>query len=77
MASFRPKKIEPFAIEAKLNRLFGAKVYDIVFFGLEVLEVVDDELRAWPPSEHYAAVVDLQYSEKVTRIALRAIHPPE
>ena len=31
-----------------------------VLLGFEVLEVVDDELRAWSPSEHFAAVIDLR-----------------
>ncbi len=35
-----------------------------VLLGFEVLEVVDDELRAWSPSEHFAAVIDLRYSAK-------------
>jgi hypothetical protein len=47
MTSFRPTELEQLAIEAKLNRFFGAKVYDRLFLGFEVLEVVGDELRAW------------------------------
>ena len=76
MTSFRPTKIEQFAIEAKLNRFFGARVYDGVFLGFEVLEVVDDELRAWSPSEHYAAVIDLQHSAKVAWIAQSVFNRP-
>ena len=62
MTSFRPTKIEQFAFEAKLNRFFGANVYDRMFLGFEIVEVVDDEIRAWSPSEHCAAVIDLHYS---------------
>jgi hypothetical protein len=69
MNSFRPTRIEQLAIEAKLNLVFGAKAYDRLFLGFEVLEVVDDELRAWAPSEHRAAVIDVQYSGKVAWIA--------
>jgi hypothetical protein len=69
MTSFRPTKIQQFAIEARLNRFLGAKVYDRVFLGFEVVEVVGDELRAWSPSEHWAAVIDLHYSAKVAWIA--------
>jgi hypothetical protein len=50
MTSFRPTKIEQLAIEAKLNLIFGAKVYDSLFLGFEVMEVAKDELRAWAPS---------------------------
>jgi hypothetical protein len=76
MTSFRPTKLEQLAIEAKLNRFFGAKVYDRVFLGFEVLEVVNDELRAWSPSEHCAAVIDLQYSAKVAWVAQIVFNRP-
>jgi hypothetical protein len=76
MTSFRPTKVEQFAIEAKLNHFFGATVYDRVFLGFEVLEVVDDELRAWSPSEHFAAVIDLRYSAKVAWIAQSVFNRP-
>jgi len=76
MTSFRPTKIEQFAIEAKLNFLFGAKVYDRVFLGFEVLEVVDGELRAWSPSEHCAAVIDIQYSAELAWVAQTVFNRP-
>jgi hypothetical protein len=76
MTSFRPTKIEQLAIDAKLNCIFGAKVYDRVFLGFEVLEVVNDELRAWAPSEHQAAVIDVRYSGKVAWIAQTVLNRP-
>ncbi len=54
MISFRPTKIEQYAIEAKLNLMFGANVYDRIFLGFEVLEIVDGELRGWAPTEYGA-----------------------
>ena len=76
MTSFCPTRIQQFALEAKLNRFFGENVYDRVFLGFEVVEVVDDELRAWSPSEHCAAVIDLQYSAKVAWIAQTVFNSP-
>jgi hypothetical protein len=76
MSSFRPTQIEQLAIEAKLNFIFGAKVYDRIFLGFEVLEVVKDELRAWSPSEHCAAVIDVQHSGKVAWIAQTVFNRP-
>jgi hypothetical protein len=76
MTSFRPTEIEQLAIEAKLNLMFGAKVYDRLFLGFEVLEVVDDELRAWAPSEYRAAVIDVRYSGKVAWIAQTVFNRP-
>jgi hypothetical protein len=76
MTSFRPTLIDQLAIEAKLNLIFGAKVYDRFFLGFEVLEVVDDELRAWAPSEHRAAVIDVRYCDKVAWIAQTVFNRP-
>jgi hypothetical protein len=47
-----------------------------VFLGFEVLEVADDELRTWSPSEHNAAVIDLQYSAKFAWIAQSVFNRP-
>ena len=76
MASFRPNEIEQLAVEAKLNFIFGAQVYDSVFLGFEILEVVKDELRAWSPSEYCAAVIEVQHSGKVARIAQSVFNRP-
>ena len=76
MTSFRPTKIEQLAIEAKLNLIFGAKVYDSLFLGFEVMEVAKDELRAWAPSEHRAAVIEVRYSGTVAWIAQTVFNRP-
>ena len=76
MTSFRPTKIEQFAFEAKLNRFFGADVYDRVFLGFEIVEVVDDELRGWSPSEHCAAIIDTRYAAKVAWVAQSVFDRP-
>ena len=61
-ASFRPNETQQLAVEAKLNRIFGAQVYDGVFLSFEVLEIGTDELRAWSPSEYCAPVIEVQHS---------------
>src|SRR6202171_366531 len=76
MTSFRPTKIQQFAIEAKLNLMFGANVYDRIFLGFEVLEVVDGELRGWAPTEHGAAVIDGYYASKLAWIAETVFKQP-
>jgi hypothetical protein len=68
-ASFRPNESQQLAVEAKLNFIFGAHVYDTVFLGFEILEVVKDELRAWSPSEYCAAVIEVRHSGEVAWIA--------
>src|SRR5260370_14077670 len=69
MISFRPTRIEQYAIEAKLNLMFGANVYDRIFLGFEVLEIVDGELRGWAPTEYGSAVIDVHYASKLAWIA--------
>ena len=76
MSTFRPTKIQQFALEAKLNGFFGARIYDRIFLGFEVLEIVDDELRAWSPSEHCAAVIDVKYAAKVAFVAQTVFDRP-
>jgi hypothetical protein len=76
MTSFRPTEIGQLAIEAKLNLVLGPEAYDRVFPGFEVLEVVDGELRAWAPSEHQAAVIDVRYSGMVAWIAQTVFNSP-
>ena len=40
------------------------------------MEVIKDELRAWSPSEHCAAVIDIQRSGKVARITQTVFKRP-
>lgn len=76
MTTFRPTEVHQLAIEAKLNFALGARVYDDVFAGFEVLEIVDDELRGWATSEYRAAVIDIHFSSEVARIAQAVIGRP-
>jgi hypothetical protein len=76
VTTFRPTETEQLAIEAKLNLIFGARVYDSLFLGFEVVEVVGDELRAWASTEHRAAVIDVRYSPRVAWIAQTLFNRP-
>lgn len=76
MTARQPANVEQFAIEAKLNLILGAEVYDAVFQGFEVLEGVDGELRGWSPSEHRAAVIEVQFSAIVAWIARAVLNQP-
>jgi hypothetical protein len=69
MTSLCPTEIEQLVFQAKPNLIFGAEVYDKLFLGFEVLEVINDELRAWASTEHRAAVIDVRYSGRVAWIA--------
>lgn len=69
MTTFRPTEIQQFAIQARLNLALGARVYDDVFAGFEILELAGDELRGWATSEYRAAVIDNRFSGELARIA--------
>jgi len=69
MTTFRPSEIHQFAIQAKLGYALGARVYDQVFAGFEILEIVGDELRGWATSEYRAAAIDIHFSAELARIA--------
>ncbi len=69
MTTFRPTEIHQLAIQAKLNFALGARIYDDVFAGFEMLEIVGDELRGWATSEYRAAVIDIHFSAELARIA--------
>jgi len=69
MTTFRLTEIQQLAIQAKLNFALGAFVYDDVFAGFEVLEIVGDELRGWATSEYRAAVIDIHFSRDLAGIA--------
>lgn len=69
MTTLRPTEIHQFAIQAKLNFALGARVYDEVFAGFEVIEIAGGELRGWATSEYRAAVIDIHFSAEVARIA--------
>lgn len=76
MTTFHPTEIHQLAIQAKLNFALGARVYDEVFAGFEVLEIVNDELRGWATSEYRAAVIDIHYSAELARIAQAVLKRP-
>ena len=69
MTTFRPSEIHQLAIQAKLNYALGARVYDDVFAGFEVLEIAGEELRGWATSEYRAAAIDIHFSDQLARIA--------
>jgi hypothetical protein len=76
MTTFRPTEIQQFAIQARLNFALGARVYDDIFAGFEILEIVGGELRGWATSEYRAAVIDIHFSDEVARIVQGVTRQP-
>ena len=76
MTTLRPTEIHQLAIQAKLNFALGARVYDDIFAGFEVLEIVDDELRGWATSDYRAAVIEIHFAAELARIAQAVLQRP-
>ncbi|HKU05648.1 MAG TPA: hypothetical protein VJR30_06235 [Bradyrhizobium sp.] len=76
MTNYRPTEIQQLAIQAKLSFALGARVYDDVFAGFELLEIAGGELRGWATSEYRAAVIDIHFSAELVRIAEAVLQRP-
>jgi hypothetical protein len=80
MSAFRPTRHEHHAIEAKLNMLPGASVYDELFIGFEVICVRRGVLDVHV-SSHSADIIQRTYSlhvaivvESVLKRAVKSVN---
>jgi hypothetical protein len=79
MSEFKPTLHEHLAIEAKLNMLLGAAIYDRLLIGFRVVSVKDGVLLVLVDSENLAAI-NQKYSmhlaivvESVLRRAVKSV----
>jgi hypothetical protein len=79
MSEFKPTLHEHFAIEAKLNMLLGAAIYDRLLIGFRVVSVKDGVLLVLVDPENLAAI-NQKYSlhlaivvESVLRRAVKSV----
>jgi hypothetical protein len=68
MSEFRPTRHQHHAIEAKLNMLLGAGVYDELFIGFEVICIRRGVLDVHV-SSHSADIIQRTYSLHVAIVA--------
>ena len=80
MSEFHPTRYEHYAIEAKLNMLLGASVYDELFIGFEVISVRRGVLDVHV-SSHSADIIRRAYSlpvaivvESVLKRAVKSVN---
>ena len=80
MSEFRPTRHEHHAIEAKLNMLLGASVYDKLFIGFEVISIRRGVLDVHV-SSHSADIIRRTYSlhvaivvESVLKRAVKSVN---
>jgi hypothetical protein len=80
MSEFRPTRHEHHAIEAKLNMLLGASLYDKLFMGFEVISIRRGVLDV-QVSSHSADIIQRAYSlhvaivvESVLKRAVKSVN---
>ena len=60
-----PARDEQLAIQAKLNMLLGADVYDALFLGFECGVIFEDVVHVYVPSADAAVAIGIAYPQQV------------
>lgn len=60
-----PARDEQLAIQAKLNMLLGADVYDALFLGFECGVIFEDVVHVYVPSADAAVAIGIAYPQHV------------
>ena len=76
-----PTRDQQLAIQAKLNMLLGAEVYDTLFLGFECGVIFEDIVHVYVPTEDAAAAIDFEYPwqvaiavESIVKLPIKAVH---
>jgi hypothetical protein len=76
-----PTPDQQLAIQAKLNMLLGADLYDAFFLGFECGVIFEDTVHVYVPTEDAAAAIDMHYPwqvaiavETILRLPIKAVH---
>lgn len=71
-----PSPTQQYAIDAKLNFMLGAEVYDQLFLGFECGAVVEYTVRVFVEDEEKAAIIESEYSWHVAVIVESVMKTP-
>jgi hypothetical protein len=76
-----PARDEQLAIQAKLNMLLGAEVYDALFLGFECGVIFEDVVHVYVPKANAAVAIGFSYPPQiaaavgsVVRLPIRHVH---
>jgi hypothetical protein len=61
----QPTIVQKRAIEARLNMLLGAQVYDSLFLGFECGDIIDGIAHVYAQTEYFATRIDAVYEQQV------------
>ena len=71
-----PSPTQQHAIDAKLNFMLGAEVFDQLFFGFVCGPVVEYTVRVFVETEEKAAIIESEYSWHVAVIVESVMKTP-
>ena len=71
-----PTANQQLAIQAKLNMLLGADIYDEFFLGFECGVIFEDIVHVYVPTEDAAAATDQDYPWQVAMAVETILHLP-
>ncbi|MDB5616194.1 hypothetical protein [Tardiphaga sp.] len=76
-----PTRDQQLAIQARLNMLLGAEIYDALFLGFECGVIFEDIAHVSVPTEDAAAAIDVQYPwqvaiavESIIKLPIKSVH---
>ncbi len=76
-----PTRDQQLAIQAKLNMLLGAEIYDALFLGFECGVIFQDVVHVYVPSAEAAVEIGIAYPQQVAtavgsivKLPIRDVH---
>jgi hypothetical protein len=71
-----PARDEQLAIQAKLNMLLGAEIYDALFLGFECGVIFEDVVHVYVPGADAAVAIGIAYPQHVARAVASVMKLP-
>lgn len=71
-----PAPDEQLAIQAKLNMMLGAEVYDALFLGFECGVIFEDVVHVYVPGADAAVAIAITYPQQVARAVASVMKLP-
>ena len=71
-----PAHDEQLAIQAKLNMLLGAEVYDALFLGFECGVIFEDIVHVYVPGADAAVAISIAYPKQVAQAVASVMKLP-
>lgn len=67
---------EDLAVQAKLNFILGARIYDTYFPGFRCADLQDGAVTAYARSEYMAGIIGAEFSPHIAEAIARVVEQP-